>query len=246
MKIRLALAAVAASAALLAGAVGAPAAQAAPSTDAVAAKAALDSIQPQPHDAASVINGIAAANAVLKQLGITPFTPTIGACTDFTFPLALGGAVAGPYTPGIGDLTVDPSPLPLPKYDLNAVKKGEVLYGFVPVGLINDSGDKSGMRVAWFNVNTFKGGLGEPMGGLSDTILDAVAKRVAASGVPKALADGAVSPLKAALNILPSNGVRGGLVDTGAGTVLSAIYGTVKKGDATCFFFPSLGIATAK
>ena len=253
MKIRLALAAVAASAALLAGAVGAPAAQAAPSTDAVTAKAALDSIQPQPHDAASVIDGIAAANAVLKQLGITPFTPTIGACTDFTFPLAVGGAVAGPKTPGLpdlpllgiknGDLTLNVLGT---DHDLNAVKKGEVLYGFVPVGLINDSGDKSGMRVAWFNVNTFKGGLGEPMGGLSDTILDAVAKRITAAGVPKALADGAVSPLKTALNILPSNGVRGGLVDTGAGTVLSAIYGTVKKGDATCFFFPSLGIATAK
>lgn len=245
MKIRLALAAVAASAALLGGAIGAPAAHAAPTNNGAAAKAALDAINPQPTDAADVIDGIEAANAVLKQLGITPFTPTIGACTDFTFPFAVGGAVAGPYTPGIGDLTVDPSPLPLPKFDLNAVKKGEILYGFVPVGVFNDSGSKSGMRVAWFNVNTFQGSLSAPMSGLSDTILDAVAKRITETGIPSALAEAAVGPLKTALNILPSNGARGGLVDTGSGTVLSAIYGSVKKGDATCYFFPSLGIATA-
>ncbi|WOC13595.1 hypothetical protein [Gordonia sp. MP11Mi] len=248
MKIRLALAAVAASAALLAGAVGAPAAQAAPSTDAVAAKAALDSIQPQPTDAADVIDGIAAANAVLKQLGITPFTPTIGACTDFTFPLALGGAVAGPYTPGIGNLSRE---FLGKEIDLNAVKRGEVLYGFVPVGVFNDTADKSGMRVAWFNVNTFKGSLSEPMGGITDVIVNAVKKRAAAVPDPLGLLPTVLNPaldgLRASLgNILPSNGVRGGLVDTGSGTVLSAIYGTVKKGDATCFFFPSLGIATAK
>ncbi|MCF8570917.1 hypothetical protein L5G32_11635 [Gordonia sp. HY002] len=235
MKIRLALAAAAASAALL----GAPVAQAAPANNGAAAKAALDSIQPQPNDAAGVIDGIAAANAVLKQLGITPFTPTIGACTDFSFPLALGGAMPGPNTPFLGDFE-------LLGVDLNAVKKGEILYGFVPVGVINDSGDKSGMRVAWFNVNTFKGELGAPMGGITDVIVDAVEKRISEAGLPEIITGPAVAPLKAALNVLPSNGVRGGLVDTGSGTVLSAIYGTVKKGDATCFFFPSLGIATAK
>ncbi|GAA4677891.1 hypothetical protein [Gordonia humi] len=245
MKIRLALAAVAASAALLGGAIGAPAAHAAPSSDAVAAKNALDAIQPT--DAASVIDGIEAANKVLNQLGITPFTPTVGLCTDFSLSLAAGGAVAGPYTPGVGDLTVE---VPLVgDIDLNAVKKGEVLYGFVPTGLINDSGDKSGMRVAWFNVNTFKGGLGEPMGGVTDIILDAVNKRIAESDVLglAAIAKPVIeSTLTPALNLIPNNGVRAGLVDTGSGTVLSAIYGTVKKGDATCFFFPSLGIATAK
>ncbi|MGO3326426.1 hypothetical protein [Gordonia sp. (in: high G+C Gram-positive bacteria)] len=254
MKIRLALAAVAASAALLGGAIGAPVAQAAPATNGVAAKAALDSIQPQPNDAAAVVDGIAAANEVLNKLGITPFTPTIGACTDFSFPLAVGGAVAGPTTPGLpdtpllgikdGNLTI--KDLLGKEHDLNAVKKGEILYGFVPVGVINDSGDKSGMRVAWFNVNTFKGGLGAPMGGITDVIVDAVEKRISEAGLPEAVTGPAVAPLKTALNLLPSNGVRGGLVDTGSGTVLSAIYGTVKKGDATCFFFPSLGIATAK
>ena len=237
-KIRLALAAVAAATALAGGAL-APAAHAAPSADGAAAKRALDSITPKATDAADVVDGIEAANKVLDQLGITPFTPTIGACTDFTFPLALGGAVAGPFTPVIKDLTVLGA-------DLNAVKKGEILYGFVPVGAFNDSGSKAGMQVAWFNVNTFQGGLGEPMGGITDTILNAVEKRITAAGVPDLVAGPLVAPLKTALNALPSNGVRGGLVDTGAGTVLSAIYGSVKKGDATCYFFPSLGIATAK
>ncbi|WHU45751.1 hypothetical protein QNM97_17225 [Gordonia sp. L191] len=224
------------SVALVAGsALGAPAASAAPTGEALAAKQALDAITPHPQDAASVIDGIGAANTLLKKLGITPFTPTIGACTDFTFPSALGGAVAGPYTPILGDLTVRGLG------DINAVRKGEILYGFVPVGTFNDSGNKSGMQVAWFNVNTFQGGLGAPMGSLSDVIINAFAKH---AGIPANSAT--LAPLKVALNALPSNGVRGGLVDTGSGTVLSAIYGTVNKGNATCYFFPSLGIATAR
>lgn len=237
MKIRLyrAVAAASISAALVAGgALLAPTASAAPTGEALAARQALSSIAPAPQDAASVIDGIQAANKLLKTLGIAPFTPTLGACTDFTFPVALGGAVPGPNTLGFT--------LPqIPGLDLNAVKKGEIFYGFVPVGLFNDSGDKSGMRVAWFNVNTFQGGFGAPMGGLTDVIVDAVAKGAGISPDSPLLV-----PLKAALNLLPSNGVRGGLVDTGSGTVLSAIYGTVKKGDAMCYFFPSLGIATAK
>ncbi|MGB3301744.1 MAG: hypothetical protein WBA98_03560, partial [Gordonia sp. (in: high G+C Gram-positive bacteria)] len=228
-----------ASAALIGSAATAPIAHAAPNNDGAAAKQALDSIHPQATDAASITDGIAAANAVLKQLKITPFTPTLGACTDFTIAPAVGGAIAGPNTPLVGDLTIA-------GFDLNAVKKGEVLYGFVPVGTFNDTGSKKGMQVAWFNVNTFKGGFGEPMGGITDVILGAVQKRVEEAGVPAEFAGQAVAPLKAALSGVPSNGVRGGLVDTGSGTVLSAIYGTIKKGNATCYFFPSLGIATAK
>ncbi|HCS56019.1 MAG TPA: hypothetical protein DIW80_00870 [Gordonia polyisoprenivorans] len=228
------------SVALVAGsAMGAPAASAAPTGEALAAKQALDAITPHPQDAASVIDGINAANALLKKLGITPFTPTIGACTDFTFPSALGGAVAGPYTPGLGNLT-----FPVVG-DINAVRKGEVLYGFVPVGTFNDSGNKSGMQVAWFNVNTFQGGLGAPMDGLAETLINAVGKRLQAAAIPEAQTQ-ATKALAPIVNALPSNGARGGLVDTGSGTVLSAIYGTVNKGNATCYFFPSLGIATAR
>ncbi|MBM7366532.1 hypothetical protein [Gordonia hydrophobica] len=242
---RLALASVVASAALLGGAIVAPSAQAAPSAptaEALAAKTALENLKPQPTDAASVIDGIAAANKLLETLKITPFTPTVGACTDFTLASAVGGAIAGPNTPLVGDLTFS---LLGKEVDLNAVRKGEILYGFVPVGTFNDTGSKKGMQVAWFNVNTFQGSIGEPMDGLGETIVKAVTKRVAETGIPGAeilVKDG----LAKIADAVPSNGVRGGIVETGSGTVLSAIYGTIKKGDATCFFFPSLGIATAK
>lgn len=235
--------AVAASALLVTGAaVAAPHAAAAPepSADALAAKSALDGLATNAADPADVIAGIEAANKVLNQLGITPFTPTLGACTDMTITPAVGGAVPGPYTPGVGNLA-------LGNLDLNAVQRGELLFGFVPVGVVNDSADKSGMQVAWFNINTMQGSIGDPMGGISDTILDAVQKRIAAAlpaGADVAAQALVTGTLKPALNAIPQAGVRGALVDTDAGTVVAGMYGTVKKGDATCYYFPSLGIAT--
>lgn len=217
----------------LAGAGGAAAAPAAPTGDDLIAQRALDGIEPSPQDAADVIGGIEAANRVLTQLGITPFTPTIGACTDFTFPLALGGAMPGPNTPGLGNIQI-------PRLDVNAVRSGEVLYGFVPVGAFNDAGQNtSGMHAAWFNIDTLEGGIA-PMQGFAGLIIDTIVDR---SGLPAFL----FAPLRASLeNTLPTNGARGGIVETDKGTVLSAIFGTVQKTDATCFFFPSLGIATAR
>lgn len=231
-------AAAAASTLLVTGAATAPHAAAAPATpdaQSLAAKSALDAIQPT--EAADVIDGISAANAVLTALGITPFTPTAGVCTDFTFTPAVGGAVPGPTTPLLGNLNLFGA-------DANLIKKGEVLFGFVPVGVTNDSTDKSGMQVAWFNVNTFKGSLGDPMGGISDVIVDAAKKRIKELTTIDA-PEPVVDAIKTAVNKIPQAGVRGALVDTGAGTSLAAMYGTVKKGDATCFFFPSLGIVTA-
>lgn len=232
--------ALAASALLATGTLAAtPAATADPapsSAESLAAKRAIDAIVPT--DAAGVIDSIAAANAVLKQLGITPFTPTAGVCTDFTFSPAVGGALPGPTTPLVGDLT-------LLRKDLNVVKKGQVMFGFVPTGITADSNDKSGMRVAWFNVNTFQGSIGDPMKGITDVILDAVDARLTENGIPPAAGKLATAPLRTALNTVPQAGVRGSLVDTEAGTVLAAMYGTVSKGDATCFFFPSLGVVTA-
>ncbi|GAC57339.1 hypothetical protein GOHSU_18_00940 [Gordonia hirsuta DSM 44140 = NBRC 16056] len=241
--VRRTLTALAASSLLLAGTAAAPAAFADPSgpsaEESLAAQRAIEGIEPT--DAASVIDGIEAANKVLDQLGIAPFTPTLGFCTDVSFSPAIGGAIPGPKTPGVGDLS-------LGDIDLNAVKKGEVMFGFVPVGVINDSAGKGGMQVAWFNVNTFKGSLGDPMGGITDVILDAVQKRISQT-FPLPGADvGAQalvnSTLKPALNSIPQAGVRGALVDTDAGTVLAAMYGTVKKGNDTCFYFPSMGIVT--
>jgi hypothetical protein len=57
--------------------------------------------------------------------------------------------------------------------------------------------------------------------------------------------DATVSRLKKVLSIVPSNGVRGGVVDTGSGVVLCAVYGTVKRGGTTYFFLPSIGLTRA-
>ncbi len=208
---------------------------------------ALNWIGAHPIPTGSVIDSVDAAKFLLRQLGITPFTSTIGACTDLTFPLAVGGAVHGPYTPGVGDLTIQFPPYVGPRVDLNAVRKGEVLYGFVPTGIIHESSNKSGMRVAWLNIDTLQGDVGVPMGGFTDTILDAVKKRAAEAKIPREVVNGIIDGmLKPVLNQIPQAGMRGGLVDTGSGTVLSAIYGTVQRSNATCLFVPSLGITTAK
>lgn len=259
LRARRALAAAVMSSALVTGVALAPAASAAPKAPAPVGQPGVDqsgAIRLALQDVVSqslvrhqydttVADSIDTANTVLKSLGITPFTPTVGACTDFSISTALGGAVPGPYTPGVGDLSVK-LPWPLNKtIDANAIKKGEIMFGFVPVGKFTDGNDKSGMQVAWFNVNTFKGGLGAPMDGLGETIVDAVAKRLKEAGVPGAQST-AETLLKPVVKLLPANGARGGLVETGEGTVLAAIYGTIKKGDATCYYFPSLGIATAK
>ena len=255
LRARRALAAAMMSSALVTGAVvAAPTASAAPKAPAqtdqsAAIRLALEDVADRTlvrhqYDTTAA-DSIAAANELLKGLGITPFTPTVGACTDFSISTALGGAVPGPYTPGLGDLTIK-LPWPLNKtVDANAIKKGEGMFGFVPVGQFSDRSDRSGMRVAWLNVNTLQSGLGAPMDGLAETIVNAVAQRIEEAGIPgaKGIAETALTPL---VKLLPTNGARGGLVETGQGTVLAAIYGTIKNGDATCYYFPSLGIATAK
>lgn len=236
-RIRSLAVAAAASVALVAAA---GTASAAPQPTTLTPAQVLSWIDAHPVPAASVIDGIDAANAVLKQLGITPFTPTIGACTDLTFPLAVGGAVPGPFTPLLGNLSLGGK-------DFNAVQKGEVLFGFAPVGIIDESSDKSGMQVAWLNVSTLQGSLGTPMSGITDTILNAIAKRAEEAGIPAGTYQPFINTVaKPALNAIPQGGVRGGLVDTGSGTVLAATYGVVHRSNATCLFFPSLGIATAQ
>ncbi|MFW0790063.1 hypothetical protein [Gordonia sp. CPCC 205333] len=193
-----------------------------------------------------LIDTLQAANDTLTKLGITPFLwPTFAPfCSDVGAPLgivpAVAGAVTGPYTPLVGSIP------PILGNDLNTVKSGEVLYGFVPAGIVNDSADKAGMNVAWFNVNSFKGGF-VPMGSLSDAVLKPIDEQIAALGllnnpITKLLVDNALKPLKSALNDLPQAGVRAATVKTGQGLVLSAILGTVKNGANTCFFLPTVGI----
>lgn len=182
---------------------------------------------------------VSAANKLLRQLGISVFTPTVGISSDLTLPIGVGGAVAGPYTPGIGNLSVG-------GISLNAVRRGEILCGFVPVGgVFADFGDKSGIQVAWFNVNTFRGGFNAPFGGLIDTVIDAVTSHAKASPIPAAAYSAPVNALKKALSVFPSNGVRGGVIETGPGLVLCAVYGTVKRGGHTYVFFPSVGVTEA-
>lgn len=183
--------------------------------------------------------GVSAANKLLRQLGISAFTPTLGFSTDLTLPIGVGGAVAGPYTPGIGNLSVA-------GVSLNAVRRGEILCGFVPVGgVFADFGDKSGIHVAWLNLTTLRGGLDAPLGGLIDTVLDAVASHAKAAPIPVSAYATPVNALKRALSVIPSNGVRGGVVETGPGLVLCAVYGTVKRGGRTYVFFPSIGVTEA-
>lgn len=187
-----------------------------------------------------------AANDTLTKLGISPFLwPTAAPfCSDTGAPLgivpAVAGAVPGPYTPILKSVP------PVLGHDFNTVKSGEVLYGFVPVGIVNDSGDKSGMNVAWFNVNKFTGGI-VPMGSLTDTVLKPITDEATALGlmnnpITKGLFVSAITPLTAALNSLPQAGVRAATVKTDKGLVLSAILGTVKSGTGTCFFLPTVGI----
>lgn len=195
-------------------------------------------LNPVPQQTSSQVDGVGAANKLLKQLGISAFTPTLGLSKDLTLPVGVGGAVAGPYTPGIGNLTAA-------GISLNAVRGGEILCGFVPVGVFADFGDKSGINVAWFNLSTLRGGIDTPLGGLIDTVLDAVGSHAKAAPIPAAAVAAPINALKRALAIVPSNGVRGGVVETGPGVVLCAVYGTVKRGDVTYLFFPSIGFTEA-
>ncbi|WP_448221410.1 hypothetical protein [Gordonia iterans] len=207
----------------------------APAGKAIDAARSLNPIQQAP----TPVDGVGTANKLLRQLGISAFTPSLGLSTDLTLPVGVGGAVAGPYTPGIGNLTVA-------GVSVNAVRRGEILCGFVPVGVFADFGDKSGLHVAWFNLNTLRGGLDAPLGGLIDTVLDAVKSHVKAAPIPAATYNTPINALKRALSIVPSNGVRGGVVETGPGLVLCAVYGTVKRGDVTYVFLPSIGITEAR
>lgn len=194
----------------------------------------------------STVDTLEAANAALKKLGITPFLwPTAAFfCSDVGAPLgivpAVAGAVSGPYTPLVGPLP------PVLGHDINTVKSGEVLYGFVPAGIVNDSADKSGMNVGWFNVNTFAGGF-VPMGSVTDSVLNPILKEATDLGlmnnpVTKLAVEAAINPLKTALNAFPQAGTRAATVKTGKGLVLSAILGSVKSGKGTCYFLPTVGI----
>ncbi|WP_040795398.1 hypothetical protein [Nocardia higoensis] len=172
---------------------------------------------------------------VLRGLGIDPFLyPTAAAfCGDGTPGLvpAVAGAVPGPWPKTI--------PMPLPGLDANAVDSGETLFAFVPYGLDGDSAtaDTTGMQVLWLNVSNGRGG-SAAMGSIADVITAMIPPEL--SGPARELAESALRQVFGA--VVPMGGIRAVPVDTGAGTVLAAVFGTVRNGERSCFFLPTVGI----
>ncbi|NMO02072.1 hypothetical protein HH308_12705 [Gordonia sp. TBRC 11910] len=157
--------------------------------------------------------------AILKALGITPLSPSIAPmCTtptaDNPFGLVAAGAGAakGPWPLRI-TTPILPLNLPTAKIDPNLVKDGSTAYAFLPAGAGGTGGK---MQVAWFNTTTLKGGFAD---------LTSVA---------------ANNPL---LALIPGvSGLRLAPVETGKGTVLSAVYGTAQVGSRSCYFLPAVGV----
>ncbi|MBY8861712.1 hypothetical protein K7711_34915 [Nocardia sp. CA2R105] len=169
----------------------------------------------------------------LQQFGMDPFLyPSASAfCANgSTLGLvpAIAGAVPGPWP----KTTVS-----MPGEDLSAVKAGHTMFAFVPYGLGPDSTDTSGMQVAWFNANTGRSGM-TPMGSVAAVAASMVPPQVAPAMRP--LAQQAIENFLG--TALPSGGVRAVPVDTGSGTVLAAVFGTVHNGDRTCLFLPTVGV----
>ncbi|NQE86976.1 hypothetical protein HPY32_08200 [Nocardia terpenica] len=171
----------------------------------------------------------------LQRLGIQPFLYPTGAAfcheaTTLGMVPALAGAVPGPWPK---------TTVAVPGLDVSAVKAGQTMFAFVPYGLGPDGPDTSGMRVAWLNTTTGRGGLAS-MGPLSEVVKAMVPPEVPASARP--LAEQVVQTFFA--TALPMGGVRAVPVTTGSGTVLAAVFGSVRNGARTCYFLPTVGITT--
>lgn len=182
-----------------------------------------------------------AANGLLGGFGLTPFfypTAAINCSALPGAPLgivpAVAGSAPGPYTPKVPGVTIPT----LPGIDTTIADPGETLYAFVPApgGIVNDGANKSGMQVAWLNVNTLKGGFAD-MGGLTDVVL---AEIIEPLGEP--FRSIGRDLLTNNLSKFPNAGVRLAPVATGSGTVLSAIFGQVSHDGKTCAFFPTVGL----
>ncbi|MFE3059294.1 hypothetical protein [Nocardia sp. NPDC059239] len=169
----------------------------------------------------------------LKALGIQPFLYPTAA------PFCLGGTTLG-IAPGVAGAIPGPWPkytVSIPGLDLSAVKAGQTMFAFVPYGISPDGADTSGMQVAWFNLSTGRGGL-VPMGPLSQVLNAMIPPQVPAELRP--MVEQAVHDYFTAA--LPVGGVRAVPVTTGSGTVLAAVFGTVRNGTSTCFFLPTVGM----
>lgn len=169
----------------------------------------------------------------LRAFGMQPFLyPTAAAYCLNGNSLGLAPAVAG-AVPGPWPKTS----VTIPGLDLSAVKAGQTMFTFVPYGLNQDGPDTTGMQVAWLNVTSGRGGLAS-MGPLSTILRAMIPPEVPVALRP--IAEHAIQEFFFAA--LPMGGVRAVPVDTGQGTVLAAVFGTVENGGKSCFFLPTVGI----
>ncbi|MEV0030990.1 hypothetical protein [Nocardia sp. NPDC050793] len=171
----------------------------------------------------------------LRGFGMEPFLfPSAAAfCGNgSTFGLvpAVAGAMPGPWPK---------STVTIPGLDLTAVKSGQTMFTFVPYGLDSESRNTAGMQVAWLNVSNGRGGIAQ-MGPLADIFRAMVPAAVPADLRPQA--ERAIQDVFFAA--LPVGGIRAVPVDTGKGTVLAAVFGSVDNGERTCFFLPTVGISS--
>ena len=199
-----------------------------------AAEAIIKAGANQAATASGVMTAYQTSVQTLQKLGIAPFLyPTAAAfCSkDAGLPLdavpAAAGAVPGPWPK-----------LQMPAFgEVDAVKSGQTLFAFVPYGLESDGAKTDGMQVAWFNLSTLKGGFA-PMGTIAQTAEAAIPPTL-----PTALRPVVASAIRTFLAAsVPIGGVRAVPVETGQGTVLAAVFGTLQNGDQSCFFFPTVGI----
>ncbi|WP_431963511.1 hypothetical protein [Nocardia sp. bgisy134] len=171
----------------------------------------------------------------LRGFGMEPFLyPTAAAfCgngSTFGMVPAVAGAMPGPWP----KTTVS-----IPGLDLTAVKSGQTMFTFVPYGLGAESRNTAGMQVAWLNVSNGRSGITQ-MGPLAD-----IFRTMVPAAVPvelRAQTERAIQDFFFAA--LPVGGIRAVPVDTGKGTVLAAVFGSVDNGDRTCFFLPTVGITS--
>lgn len=190
-------------------------------------------------DAASVdvLGAYQSAVDGLERFGVQPFLyPSAAAFCRQGATLGLVPAIAG-AVPGPWPRTT----VPIPGVDLSAVKSGQTMFAFVPYGMGPDGADTAGMQVAWFNADTGRGGLA-PMGTLEQVATTMVPAQVPAELRP--LAAQAIQNFLVAS--LPLGGVRAVPVNTGSGTVLAAVFGTVRNGNRSCLFLPTVGVTEVK
>nr|WP_232542157.1 hypothetical protein [Nocardia bovistercoris] len=171
----------------------------------------------------------------LKQFGMDPFAyPTAAAFCDDASTMgivpAVAGAVPGPWP----KTTVN-----IPGVDLTAVRSGQTMFTFVPYGVAPDNSANSGMQVAWINVSNGRTGAAN-MGPIGDVLAAMIPPQVPAEARPAA----AKAIQDFFLAALPVGGIRAVPVDTGKGTVLAAVFGSVRNGNKTCYFLPTVGMTT--